>query len=107
MLLPTKPNTSSQGEDLTALWLSPDEWMVYSNKTVRNDTNEYEIEKLLYKNISKLNLGAITDVSDQFILINLKGDKVYNLFESGCPFNFNEFKKKEDQLHRQFWLKLT
>ena len=41
MLLPTKPNTSSQGEDLTALWLSPDEWMVYSNKTVRNDTNEY------------------------------------------------------------------
>ena len=79
LLLPTEANTSSRSEKLTALWLSPDEWMIYSNKTVRNDTNEYEIEKLLYKNISKLNLGAITDVSDQFILINLKGDKVYNL----------------------------
>ena len=29
MLLPTKPNTSSKGEDLTALWLSPDEWLIY------------------------------------------------------------------------------
>ena len=106
MLLPTKPNTSSQGEDLTALWLSPDEWMVYSNKTVRNDTNEYEIEKLLYKNISKLNLGAITDVSDQFILINLKGDKVYNLFESGCPFNFNEFKKKRGSVTQTILAKI-
>ena len=55
MLLPTKPNSSSQGEDLTALWLSPDEWMVYSNKAVRNDTNEYEIEKLLRKGPSLTN----------------------------------------------------
>ena len=73
MLLPTKPNTSSQGEDLTALWLSPDEWMVYSNKTVRNDTNEYEIEKLLYKNISKLNLGAITDGYRPIYISKFKG----------------------------------
>ena len=106
MLLPTKPNTSSQGEDLTALWLSPDEWMIYSNKTVRNDSNEYEIEKLLYKNISKLNLGAITDVSDQFILINLKGDKVYDLFESGCPFNFNEFRKKKGSVTQTILTKI-
>ena len=34
MLLPTEANTSSQSEELTALWLSPDEWMIYSNKTM-------------------------------------------------------------------------
>ena len=55
MLLPTKPNTSSQSENLTALWLSPDEWMIYSNRKSKVEINEYEIEKLLHKRISKVN----------------------------------------------------
>ena len=33
LLLPTEANTSSRSENLTALWLSPDEWMIYSNET--------------------------------------------------------------------------
>ena len=32
MILPTEANTSTSGEALTALWLSPDEWMLVSNK---------------------------------------------------------------------------
>ena len=31
MILPTEPNTSSSSEKFTAIWLSPDEWMVFSN----------------------------------------------------------------------------
>ena len=95
MLLPTKANTSTSGESLTAFWLSPDEWMLVSNKTVSEDTNSYEIEDNLIKNISKVNLGAITDVSDQFVMINIKGSKVFDLFATGSPFNFNEFKNKK------------
>jgi len=95
MLLPTEANTSTSGETLTALWLSPDEWMLVSNKTVSEDTNSYEIEDNLIKNISKVNLGAITDVSDQFVMINIKGSKVFDLFATGSPFNFNEFKNKK------------
>ena len=34
MVLPTEANTSTAGETLTALWLSPDEWMLISNKTI-------------------------------------------------------------------------
>ena len=95
MVLPTKANTSTQSEKLTALMVSPDEWMIFSNETVKDtDTNDYETEKLLLnKNISKTNLGAVTDVTDQFVLINLKGDKIFDLFETGSPFNFNDFKK--------------
>ena len=49
MILPTEANTSTSGEALTALWLSPDEWMLVSNKTVSEDTNTYEIEdNLIY-----------------------------------------------------------
>ena len=94
LLLPTEANTSSRSDKLTALWLSPDEWMIYSNKISSFDNNEYEIENLLNKNISKMNLGAVTNVTDQFVLINIKGDKIFDLFATGSPFNFNDFRKK-------------
>ena len=95
MILPTEANTSTSGEALTALWLSPDEWMLVSNKVVSEDTNTYEVEDNLINNISKVNLGAVTDVSDQFVMINIKGNKVFDLFATGSPFNFNEFKDKK------------
>ena len=95
ILLPTEANTSTQSDKLTALWLSPDEWMIFSNDPVDEETNNYETEELLNKNISKLNLGAITDVTDQFVMINLKGSKIYELFQTGSPFNFNDFKNKK------------
>ena len=77
LLLPTGANTSSTSEKITALWLSPDEWMIYSNQISNSDNNDYETENLLNRNISKINLGAVTDVTDQFVLINIKGDKIY------------------------------
>ena len=82
IILPTESNTSTQSDKLTALWLSPDEWMIFSNEPIDENTNNYETEKLLNKNISKLNLGAITDVTDQFVMINLKGNKIYELFQT-------------------------
>tara|TARA_B100001093_G_scaffold247999_1_gene237477 strand:+ start:2231 stop:2794 length:564 start_codon:yes stop_codon:yes gene_type:complete len=91
MLLPTKANTSSRNDKFTAVWLSPDEWMIFSNQPINETSNNYEVEKILINNVSKLNLGAITDVSDQFVMINLKGGKAYDLFKSGSPFNFNDF----------------
>ena len=95
ILLPTEANTSTQSDKLTALWLRPDEWIIFSNEPVDEATNNYETKELLNKNISKLNLGAITDVTDQFVMINLKGSKIYELFQTGSPFNFNDFKNKK------------
>ena len=95
LFLPAEANTSSRSDKLTALWLSPDEWMIYSNKISSFENNEYEIENLLNKNISKANLGAVIDVTDQLVLINIKGDKIFDLFATGSPFNFNDFRHKE------------
>ena len=107
LLLPTKPNTSSRSDKLTALWLSPDEWMIYSNETINSESNEYETENLLNKNISKTNLGAVTDVTDQFVLINIKGDKVYKLFQRGSPFNFNDFMNKKGAVTQTILAKIA
>jgi sarcosine oxidase, subunit gamma len=94
MILPTEANTSSSSSKLTSIWLSPDEWMVVSNEEVEKDTNKYDLEENLYNSISKKNLGAVVDVTDQFVMLELKGTNIYELFSSGSPFNFNEFREK-------------
>ena len=95
IVLPTEANTSTSAEQLTAFWLSPDEWMLISNETVSDDSNTYQVEDELIKNISKVKLGAVTDVSDPFVMLNIKGSKVFDSFATGSPFNFNEFKNKK------------
>ena len=95
MILPLEANTSSASDKYTSMWLSPDEWMVVSNNSIDKENNNYEIEEILFNKISKTNLGAISDVSDQFVLINLNGEKVFDLLSAGCPFNFNNFKTKK------------
>ena len=95
MILPTEANTSSTNDKHTSIWLSPDEWMIYSNDPIEYNINSYELEESLYSNISKNNLGSVSDVTDQFVMINLEGKKIFELLSSGCPLNFNEFKAKK------------
>ena len=93
LILPTEANTSSSNEKFNALWLSPDEWLIYFDD---NDKNRIFLD--LYNEISKLNYGSITDVSNQWVCFNLKGDKIYDLLSAGSPFNFNEFKINQNKV---------
>ena len=91
---PTDSNTSSGNEKINILWLSPDEWMVYSNDKVNlNDSNT--LEDNLFNEISKVKLGSVTNITDHWTMINIKGDKVFELLSAGCPFNFNNFKNSK------------
>ena len=65
IILPIEPNTGSSNQQFNALWLSPDEWLVYFNEDNNNVYND------LYNEISKLNFGSIVDVSNQWICINI------------------------------------
>ena len=86
MILPTEANTSSSSDKLTAIWLSPDEWMVYTNSMNK------EIFDRVFKEISSLNYGAVTNVSDQWVCINISGDNLYELLSMSCPFDFSKFR---------------
>ncbi|MDA9598217.1 sarcosine oxidase subunit gamma [bacterium] len=94
MILPIEANTSSTSENYTSLWLSPDEWMIISNNIINKENNNYEVEELLFNKVSKTNLGSVTDVSDQLVMINLKGEKIFDLLNTGCPFDFTDFRLK-------------
>ena len=50
----------------------------------------------LYHKISKLNIGSVTDVSDQWVLINLNGENVFEVLSKGSPFDFNKFKNTKN-----------
>ena len=106
MILPMEANTSSSSDKYTSMWLSPDEWMVVSNNKIDQENNNYQIEELLFKKVSKANLGSVTDVSDQFVMINLKGEKIFDLLSAGCPFNFNEFMTKKGSVTQTLLLQI-
>ena len=95
IILPTEANTSITSDKLTAIWLSPDEWMIISNELASKDSNISELNEILFNSISKTNLGAVIDVTDQFVQFELKGKNIYEIFSAGSPFNFNEFKEKK------------
>ena len=89
IILPVEPNTSISNGTLDVLWLSPDEWMIYLNENIFDD---------LYNEISNSNLGSVTDVSDQWVCIKIKGNKVFDLLSSGSPFDFREFKNSKNHV---------
>ena len=91
IILPTDPNTSSGNKELNLLWLSPDEWLIYSNDK-NNLKTINSLEDKLFNEISKKKLGSVTNVTDHWIMINLRGSKVFDMLSAGCPFNFNKFK---------------
>ncbi len=95
ILPPNEANTSSGNENFNLLWLSPDEWLVYSNDKFENLDEQLKLENNLFNEISRLNQGAVTNVSDHWVMINLKGSKVYDMLSKGCPYNFNDFKEKK------------
>ena len=73
MLLPTESNTSTSSENYTALWLSPDEWMLYSNNEMNENDNSYEVENELIEildvekilnEISPLNAEVSSEVAE-------------------------------------------
>ena len=94
MILPIEANTSSTSDNYTSMWLSPDEWMIISNNIINIENNNYKIEELLFNKVSKTNLGSVTDVSDQFVMINLNGKRIFDLLSTGCPYDFTNFRLK-------------
>ena len=78
--------------------------MLISNETVSEESNTYQVEDELIKNISKVKLGAVTDVSDQFVMLNIKVVR-FLIYLLQVPLSILMIlKQKKDQLFKQFYL---
>ena len=88
IILPKEACSTSTKEEITSLWLGPNEWLIVSNNKVSKEMNSYELENILYDNVSKTNLGSVTNVTDQFTIFNLSGTNVFKILSKSCSFNF-------------------
>ena len=88
IILPKEACSTSTKEKITSLWLGPNEWLIVSNEEVPKEINTYELENVLYDNISKTNLGSVTNVTDQFTIFSLSGSNIIETLSKSCPFNF-------------------
>ena len=89
MILPKETCGTSSKEKITSLWLGPNEWLLVSNDEMPKETNTYELEQVLFDNISKTNIGAITNVTDHFTIFQLSGSIIYEVLSKSCPFDFS------------------
>ena len=89
MILPKEACSTSSKEKITSLWLGPNEWLLVSNDVITKENNTYELAQVLFDNISKTNLGAITNVTDHFTIFKLSGSNIFEVLSKGCPFDFN------------------
>ncbi len=88
IILPKEACSTSIKEKITSLWLGPNEWLIVSNEKMSKETNTYELENVLYENISKTNLGSVTNVTDQFTVFSLSGSNIIETLSKSSPFNF-------------------
>ena len=50
---------------------------------------------IVKNNISNINQGSVTNVTDHWVMINLKGSKIYDLLSKSSPYDFKNFKMKK------------
>ena len=81
--LPTSPNTTANNEKITALWLSPKEWLIAVNPSI-----DAEEVRSLQNHISDIHALAL-DVSDRWTAINVSGKKAIDVLSKGTTIDLD------------------
>ena len=89
IILPVDVGSIVCKDEISVFTTGPNEWLIVSNDTIKIDNNNYELEDILYEGISKNNLGAITNVTDQFCIFSLNGSNIFEVLSKSSPFNFD------------------
>ena len=89
IILPVEVGSIVFKDEISVVTNGPNEWLIISNNTIKNDSNDYELENILYEGISKNNLGAVTNVTDQFCIFSLSGLNIFEVLSKSSPFDFD------------------
>ena len=90
---PTDPNTSSGNDNFNILWLSPDEWLIYSNNKI-DQKKIYYLEDKLFNSISKVKLGTVTNVTNSMTIYRNGAADQFDTFsfENGSTEQYSAYK---------------
>jgi sarcosine oxidase, subunit gamma len=87
LILPSEVGSIVVKKDISVVTTTPNEWLLISNDTTKS--NNENLKETLFDNISISNLGAITDVTDQFTIFSLSGPNTIEVLSKSSPFNFD------------------
>ena len=90
IILPLDVGKITIKEEISVICTGPNEWLIISNNTVRENGSGFELENILYENISKNDLGSVTNVTDQFTIFSLTGSNIYEVLSKSSPFDFDK-----------------
>ena len=89
IILPAEVGSIAVKEEISIIATGPNEWLIISNNIIKKSNNDFELENVLFENISRTNLGAVTNVTDQFTIFSLKGSNIFEVLSKSSPFNFD------------------
>jgi len=86
IILPVEVGSIVLKGDLSAITTGPNEWIIISNNKENHDS---QLENILFEAISQNNLGAVTNITDQFTIFSLVGSNSLEVLSKSSPFNFD------------------
>ena len=89
VILPVEVGSVVIKEEFSIITLGPNEWLIISNEITEKNNNSLLLENVLFEAISKNNLGAVTNVNDQFTIFSLKGLNIFAVLSKSSPLNFD------------------
>ncbi len=100
LVLPIEPNVKVSNNNISIIWLSPNEWLI--------ETPKSETQKILTLLKSTLNpqKTAITDVSFNRTVLRLEGDNVFTLLSKFLVINLEEVLKKNHSVAQTIFIKI-
>ena len=100
LVLPIEPNVRVSNNNISIIWLSPNEWLIETPKT--------ETQKILTILKSSLNpkKTAITDVSYNRTVLRLEGDHVFTLLSKYLVINLEEVLKTNYNVAQTIFIKI-
>ena len=87
IILPTQVGSIISKEYISVITTGPNEWLLTSNNKTDNNLR---LEEILFENISKNKLGAVTNITDQFTIFSLVGSNIFKILSKSSPFDFDK-----------------
>ena len=87
IILPVEVGTIVPKGYLSIITTGPNEWLIISDS---KENNDYQLENVLFEAISKNNLGAVTNITDQFTIFSLVGSNSLEILSKSSPFDFDK-----------------
>ena len=100
LVLPIEPNVRVSNNNISIIWLSPNEWLI--------ETPKAETKKVLTLLKSTLNpqKTAITDVTFNKTVLRLEGDHVFTLLSKYLVINLEEVLKTNYNVAQTIFIKI-